>query len=133
MVNTPFPLAASGWIVLALTVYLVPSVVALWRRHPGAGQVLMVNMLLGWTVVGWLWALREAISAIAPIERIWAPSAKRGDSRRQLQLIAHLHEHGILTDEERDAERQRLLDQPDAETAHLTALATPALAKPPRQ
>ena len=41
-------------------VYLVPSVMALGR--PGHPRVMIVNLLLGWTVVGWVvalvWAMR---------------------------------------------------------------------------
>lgn len=45
---------------LAGLVYLAPSFVAS-RRHPlRLPHVLMLNALTGWTVIGWLWALRAA-------------------------------------------------------------------------
>jgi len=48
-------------ILLCATVYVVPGLIALARRHTGWKRVWLVNILLGFTVVGWLWALRDAL------------------------------------------------------------------------
>ncbi|WP_419554913.1 superinfection immunity protein [Candidatus Poriferisodalis sp.] len=37
--------------------YCLPSVVALLRRQPRTGRIIALNVLGGWTVVGWLLAL----------------------------------------------------------------------------
>lgn len=34
--------------------YCLPSIVALLRRHPETGNIVVLNILGGWTVVGWL-------------------------------------------------------------------------------
>ena len=41
----------------AVEAYLVPSLVAWCRGVPGIGQIVTVNVLLGWTVIGWIVAL----------------------------------------------------------------------------
>jgi hypothetical protein len=46
-----------GLIALA-AVYMLPAIVADQRDVPNAGSVFAVNVLLGWTVVGWVFALR---------------------------------------------------------------------------
>jgi|UPI00085980E9 hypothetical protein len=42
--------------------YLVPAWTAIFRAHPRRGHILLLNLLLGWTIAGWvaalLWALR---------------------------------------------------------------------------
>ncbi len=42
--------------------YMLPFAVALWRSHPAMTKVFFVNLLLGWTIIGWvvalIWALR---------------------------------------------------------------------------
>jgi hypothetical protein len=43
-------LAASGAI---LAVYFLPAIVAHWRHHHSASAILLLNLLLGWTVLGW--------------------------------------------------------------------------------
>ncbi|MCA0302172.1 MAG: superinfection immunity protein [Proteobacteria bacterium] len=51
-------------VVLALVagLYFVPSIIA-WRRHvaPRVG-ILLVNLLLGWTMFGWVGSLIWAVS-----------------------------------------------------------------------
>jgi hypothetical protein len=46
-----------------LAVYLAPAVVAAARRRPRWPAILMLDLLVGWTVVGWVvalvWALRS--------------------------------------------------------------------------
>lgn len=37
--------------------YLLPFSVALWRGHGEATKIFLVNLLLGWTVIGWIVAL----------------------------------------------------------------------------
>ena len=63
------PALAPGLIILALLVlavvgsfYLLPALVAYHRVHPSLRGVFVVNLLLGWTVLGWIgtliWAIR---------------------------------------------------------------------------
>lgn len=37
-----------------LSLYFLPSYVALTRAHPNAASIFGVNLLFGWTVFGWL-------------------------------------------------------------------------------
>jgi len=36
--------------------YMGPTFIALLRRHPQTGPIAAVNILLGWTVLGWIGA-----------------------------------------------------------------------------
>ncbi len=47
----------------ALTIYLIPWSVALVRRSRRTTAVFWVNLLLGWTVVGFFFALYMAIDS----------------------------------------------------------------------
>ena len=42
-------------------VYLVPTIVAGVRKVPNAGSVIVLNLLLGWTLIGWVVALVMAL------------------------------------------------------------------------
>jgi RsiW-degrading membrane proteinase PrsW (M82 family) len=46
---------------LAVAGYLAPSIVALNRTPPHKWSIVVVNVLLGWTVVGWAVALAMAV------------------------------------------------------------------------
>lgn len=37
--------------------YFVPAVIAVVRKHSNALPIILVNLLLGWTFLGWVAAL----------------------------------------------------------------------------
>jgi len=43
--------------------YLIPWVIAVYRRHSKAGAIFTVNFFFGWTIAGWIVALIWAIKA----------------------------------------------------------------------
>ena len=45
-----------------LLFYLVPFMVAAARGHPGAAMIMALNIVLGWTVIGWVLLLIYAMS-----------------------------------------------------------------------
>jgi hypothetical protein len=51
-------------VLLALAAYMLPTIVAGSRHHPNTAPVLVLNLLLGWTLVGWAVALAWALTAI---------------------------------------------------------------------
>lgn len=55
------------FVVVGLAIFLLPSWIALSRNHHNKGPIILVNVLLGITGIGWLVAL------------IWSASAVRKD------------------------------------------------------
>ena len=43
--------------VIAAAIYFVPTFIAAMRAHPRKRLVFALNLLLGWTVIGWVSAL----------------------------------------------------------------------------
>jgi Superinfection immunity protein len=60
--STISALIMAGLILLVLGVYWLPSIVARIERHPDLVRIVIVNALLGWTVVGWAWAVVRLVS-----------------------------------------------------------------------
>jgi hypothetical protein len=56
--------ASSGilLIIIAIGVYLLPTLVAANRKHNNEGAILALNIFLGWTFVGWVIALVWALT-----------------------------------------------------------------------
>ncbi|MFD7431959.1 superinfection immunity protein [Streptomyces sp. NPDC059818] len=52
--------------VIILFVYFVPTIVAFTRGVPNKGSVLVVNLFLGWTLVGWVVSLAMAARSGQP-------------------------------------------------------------------
>jgi len=55
-----------SWLFVSLVIYFVPLIIAHIRRHNNIGAIAILNIVLGWTFVGWLaallWALNRDIS-----------------------------------------------------------------------
>lgn len=49
-----------GFVILAL--YFVPAIIANQRKHKQYNPILLINLFLGWTFIGWLIALIWAVS-----------------------------------------------------------------------
>jgi hypothetical protein len=62
----------TGLIVLSvgLLLYQIPTLVAYSRNHHQATAIFALNLLLGWTVLGWI------------ISLVWALTATRGADAR---------------------------------------------------
>jgi Superinfection immunity protein len=66
--------AAPLLIVLAL--YFIPTIVAAIRRHQNAEAILVLNLFLGWTFIGWVLALVWACTNNCEHKK--APATDRG-------------------------------------------------------
>jgi len=61
---TVHPIALLVYALVGLALYLLPLLVALNRNHHNTTAIGVVNVVLGWTLIGWLaalvWAFSEA-------------------------------------------------------------------------
>lgn len=46
--------------------YFIPAVVALIRSHHNLGAIIALNVLLGWTVIGWIAAFVWSLTSPPP-------------------------------------------------------------------
>jgi len=63
-------MSATDWIGLFLflfalfALYCLPSIIAILRRAHTTGPVVVVNLFLGWTIIGWIVALAMSFTAV---------------------------------------------------------------------
>lgn len=50
----------SSALLVVLALYFVPSIVAVARKVTHQGSVIVINVFLGWTFIGWVVALAMA-------------------------------------------------------------------------
>lgn len=55
-----------GIILGGFVVYFLPSI--LGRQRPNRGRIFIINLLLGWTVIGWVVALVMAMNRDLPAQ-----------------------------------------------------------------
>src|SRR5208283_5061381 len=97
-------------LLLAMAIaYFIPSLVALYRHHSSTGGILVINLFLGWTFIGWVIALAWACSGIsrqfaspaAPLSP--AASAPRDEPDRSLARYAGRYVRRHLARRRKDA------------------------------
>ncbi len=49
------------FVVMGICIYFIPTFVAVTRKVTNAGSVFVINLLLGWSIVGWAVALAMAV------------------------------------------------------------------------
>jgi len=49
------------FLLIFLCIYLTPSAIALVNRSPHLSQIFITNVLLGWSVVFWVFSFRMAM------------------------------------------------------------------------
>jgi hypothetical protein len=116
MVVEPEPTKAFVTLALVVALYFIPTIVAAIRHHQNRVSIMLLNLFLGWTGLGWLAALIWSASAInkpsgdGGIHR--APVAKPGaDPYHELEKLAALKERGHITAEEFEAEKAKILNR----------------------
>ena len=106
-------------------------IVAIVGRHRKWLLITLIDLLFGWTIIGWLIALallamgrrpqpsppRPPVSGQeglpAPLPPPLPPTLSPTESRvEQLERLAALRDSGALTEEEFAAEKAKLLDAP---------------------
>lgn len=46
---------AGGLLIIAA--YFIPTIIAQRRKHPNATPIFLTNLFLGWTGIGWIFAI----------------------------------------------------------------------------
>lgn len=64
MIDTIF--TAFVLVSLLVAFYLIPVMVGVSRHAPDLGSIAVINILLGWTFVGWVLALALAMRSARP-------------------------------------------------------------------
>ena len=54
-------------ICLGLALYFLPTIIAQQRKHRSLGGIFVLNLLLGWSLLGWIGALVWALSNPQPV------------------------------------------------------------------
>lgn len=53
--------AAGIGILILIALYFLPTIVATSRKVVNLGSIVVINLFLGWTLVGWVVALAMAV------------------------------------------------------------------------
>ena len=76
-------------LLIAGVVYFLPTIVAVDRHVPNTGAVFVINLLLGWTLLGWVVALAMAARTVPPahLEQWRARRAAQLEAKRRARAM----------------------------------------------
>ena len=66
-----------------ILIYAIPSIIAFRRYHNSAVAILLTNLLLGWTGIGWVVALIWAFTGNTD-KRTWKESHDEKQAKKEL-------------------------------------------------
>jgi len=70
-------------LLISVLLYLIPAIVASSKKKQNAGAIFALNLLLGWTVIGWVVALIWALTQ-DPNPQQTPPASVAADTPRPL-------------------------------------------------
>ena len=105
------PMPAIGFVLVpaAAVVYLLPALIAAHRQHKSKIAIFALNLLLGWSFLGWALALIWSLTAPKSEAPVVVNQAAPASAADELGKLAELRDKGVLTDEEFEARKKALL------------------------
>lgn len=78
-------------VLVLIGLYFIPSVVAAFRDHPNGAAITVLNLLAGWTFIGWIAALVWSFTAKpSPVVRPKTALPEAPDTKAEEEYIAGL-------------------------------------------
>ena len=72
------------FLAIAVAIYFIPNWIASARKHHNANAIFVTNLLLGWTLIGWVVALVWSLTTVPLVTKVeppGTPSVADGDSK----------------------------------------------------
>jgi hypothetical protein len=90
--------------IVVLLIYFPPSLAA--RKKQNANAIFMLNLLLGWTLLGWVAAL---VWALTNEEKTAGAAQPPHSSADEISKLADLKSRGIISEAEFESKKKKLL------------------------
>jgi len=102
---------------VSVAIYFLPGIVASNREHASAGGIWVLNIFLGWTLLGWVVALAWACAnSPAPAQSrspantpSRAPALNHDAAAESLRRLHQLKSEGLITEDDFEAKKREIL------------------------
>lgn len=96
--------------------YFLPTYEAWSRKQPNLTSIALLNAFLGWTLLGWVisfvWACKTRVQEVIVATPVQQPSRESSQGMTdKLRELAKLRDDGILTDDEFQTQKTKVLAQ----------------------
>ncbi|CAC9605580.1 hypothetical protein [uncultured Gammaproteobacteria bacterium] len=96
-------------LIILLVIYFIPVIIASGREHPSTGAIFILNLLLGWTLLGWVFAIVWSFTNPTQVIVSNHNNQSTESTADEINKLAALKKQGLLTEEEFAAQKQKLL------------------------
>ena len=96
------------WILLIALLYFIPALNAYSNKKRNVASVLIINLFLGWTVIGWIVAFAMSAGKDSNPTVVVKNTEKKSTSNELIELHT-LKEKGVITHEEFEAGKKKIL------------------------
>ena len=109
----PFSAFFGGSFIVLSLIYFFPTMTCLLRRHNNKIPIFIVNMLLGWTFIGWVVALVWSFTSNTENQATNNQNRTDNDDSLidQLERLKKLRDANVLNDEEFQEQKHILLNE----------------------
>ena len=97
------------YVLIIFGAYFLPSINAYSKKKRNKGAVLTLNFFLGWTIIGWIVALIWSTTNDAPTQVIVEKHTSAKSSAEELAHLFDLKTKGVITEEEFQAKKAKML------------------------
>lgn len=98
-------------LIFLVIIYFLPTLIANGNRKRNAEAIAILNLLLGWTVLGWLVALIWGCTKDAkPVTKEIIMKPKEKTITQKIEELTELKDKGLITQDEYEAKRAKLLE-----------------------
>lgn len=64
-------------VIVLVGLYFLPTIIAMSRQHHNAASIFVINLFLGWTLIGWAIAMAMAVSTTSPEQQQSQQASRR--------------------------------------------------------
>ena len=108
--------------IIGFIAYWVPTLAANSNRHRNRTAIAMINLFLGWTVIGWAIALAWADTDNCELEKVWDTSQEASIQATNLTLQPAPEAFRTVAEPSRPALLDALTAPPCPEPEEISAL-----------
>ena len=101
------------FVIFLIGLYFLPWIIAILRNHHNRQAIVVTNLLLGWTLIGWLacliWSFTNRPSEKTIIEnKLSSEDASIAD---ELEKLLNLKNNAVISEEEFNNQKEKLLSK----------------------
>lgn len=95
-------------IFIGVIMYFIPAITAYEKKKRNKQSILVINIFLGWTVIGWVVALAMAVGKDDE-KQIIIHKETNSNNLQEIEKLSELKHKGIISEEEFQAKKKQLL------------------------